>query len=187
LKYSFSGFSYLQNWVANTILKRKTGIDSASIVAMTVPLKQDVLEFDTYVLVIAEVLPLFIIAVFIPPMFRTVFRMVSEKETRMREGMKMMGMKDFPYWMSWLTYHTIINFILSLIVFLILYFTNAISVSSPVILFLTPFLFGESLFGIMMVAQGFFETARMAAIITTFLYLGSSTISELVDVPLYPT
>ena len=119
--------------------------------------------------------------------FRTVFRMVSEKETRMREGMKMMGMKDFPYWMSWLTYHTIINFMLSLIIFLILYFTSAITVSSPVILFLTPFLFGESLFGIMLVAQSFFETARMAAIVTTVLYLGSSTISELVDVPLYPT
>ena len=78
---------------------------------MTVPLKQEMLSLDTYVLVIAQVLPLFILGIFIPPTFRTVFRMVSEKETRMRESMKMMGLRDTPYWMSWITYHTVINII----------------------------------------------------------------------------
>ena len=29
----------MQNWVANTILKRKTGVATASIVAMAVPTK----------------------------------------------------------------------------------------------------------------------------------------------------
>ena len=105
----------------------------------------------------------------------------------MRESMKMMGLKDFPYWMSWFTYHTIITTVLSVIIFMMLYFSNAISISSPTILFLVPFTFGMSVFGVMIVAQSFFESARIAAIVTTFLYLGSAVISELVDVPLYST
>lgn len=36
-QYSLLGFSYIENWVVNTILKRKTKNDLASITVMTVP------------------------------------------------------------------------------------------------------------------------------------------------------
>ncbi len=38
-KYTQNGFSNLQNWFANTILKRSTNISDAEIVAMIVPVK----------------------------------------------------------------------------------------------------------------------------------------------------
>ena len=110
----------MQNWVANTILKRVTGVDEASIIAMTIPQESPVAEFDLYALLIAEVLPIFLLAVFVVPLFRTEYRIVSEKETKVRESMRMMGMKDISYWMSWFTYYTIINILLSLVVFLML-------------------------------------------------------------------
>ena len=81
----------MQNWVANTILKRKTGKDDASIVAMTIPQESKINEFDLYAILIAEVLPLFLLAIFVFPLFRTVYRVVSEKETKVRESMRMMG------------------------------------------------------------------------------------------------
>ena len=37
ISYSFKGFAYMQNWVANTILKIKTGNPDAQITAFTVP------------------------------------------------------------------------------------------------------------------------------------------------------
>ena len=99
-------------------------------------------EIDTYVLVIAEILPVFLLGMYIAPLFRTTYRMVAEKETKMRESMRMMGMKDFPYWMSWFSYYTIVNTVLSLIVFLNLSLSKAITLSDPLILFLIPWLYG---------------------------------------------
>ena len=187
IKYSFNGFSYMQNWVANTILKRKTGKDDASIVAMTIPQESKISEFDLYAVLIAEVLPLFLLAIFVFPLFRTVYRVVSEKETKVRESMRMMGMKDISYWMSWITYYTIINLILSLLVFAMLYLSDSISYTSPLILFLITFLYGQSIFGLIVIGQAMFDKAIYASLVMSSLYLGSSVIAELVDVPNFST
>jgi hypothetical protein len=37
--WEWYGFGYMQNWAANTILKRRTGVDSANIVQMSMPMK----------------------------------------------------------------------------------------------------------------------------------------------------
>ena len=177
----------MQNWVANTILKRVTGVDEASIIAMTIPQESPVAEFDLYALLIAEVLPIFLLAVFVVPLFRTEYRIVSEKETKVRESMRMMGMKDISYWMSWFTYYTIINILLSLVVFLMLYLSESLQYSDPVILFLVPLLFGESIFGLLLIGQSLFGKAIYASLVMSALYLGSSVVSELVDVPNYST
>jgi len=42
---------------------------------------------------------------FIVPLYRLVYRIVNEKETRARESMKMMGLTDMSYWLSWFTYY----------------------------------------------------------------------------------
>lgn len=39
--------------------------------------------------------------------------MVSEKETRVRESMTMMGLTQAAYWISWLLYYLIFNLIIS--------------------------------------------------------------------------
>jgi hypothetical protein len=40
--------------------------------------------------------------------------MVSEKESKARESMKMMGLVDFSYWLSWWTHYFIIQELSSL-------------------------------------------------------------------------
>ena len=54
-------------------------------------------------------MPLFMILMYVPVMYRLVYRIVYEKVTRAKEAMRMMGLGDFAYWSSWLAYYTIIN------------------------------------------------------------------------------
>jgi hypothetical protein len=62
----------------------------------------------------------------------------------------MMGMTNLPYWLSWWTYFSVISLIVSLVAWLLLQFTIFKS-SEPTILLLFFVLFGQSLFGIIMV------------------------------------
>jgi len=52
---------------------------------------------------------------YIMPVFNTVFFIVKEKEQRAKESMRMMGMSDMPYWLSWFSYYTILNTVTALL------------------------------------------------------------------------
>ena len=52
--------------------------------------------------------------------------MVQEKEMRLKEGMRMMGLKELPYWTSWyLTCSILFILFFILFVFFIFYFYSA--------------------------------------------------------------
>ena len=99
----------MQNWVANIILKRTTREPNASIMAMIVPMRMPPWQRDDFATVLTGLLPFFVMIMYIPPVYRTVYRIVSEKENRAKEAMRMMGLKDTPYWLSWFMYYTIVN------------------------------------------------------------------------------
>ena len=44
------------------------------------------------------------------------YGLLIEKEKRIREGMKIMGMTDFSFYFSWISYYLIIYTIISLLV-----------------------------------------------------------------------
>jgi len=87
---------------------------------------------------------------FVPPMYRTSFRIVAEKESKVKESMRMMGLEDASYWLSWYTYHTIVNSIICICSWTIL-FIYVMPKSSGWILFLVIWLFGQSLFGLLLI------------------------------------
>ena len=110
------GFAHMQNWVANTILKRKTRVDTASIVAMTVPFRIPPIVTDDFGELVKGILSWFMLIMFVPPVYRTVYRIVAEKENKVKESMRMMGLKDFPYWASWYTFYSVNNTIIAILI-----------------------------------------------------------------------
>jgi len=87
-----------------------------------------------------------ILFAYLIPMYTVVFYIVSEKETRTKESMRMMGLTDLPYWASWLCYYTIINSITAFLSVAVLSI-NIINYSSKLYVFAFVWLFGEALFG----------------------------------------
>ena len=125
-------------------------------------------------------MPLFMILMYVPVMYRMVYRIVYEKVTRAKESMRMMGLGDFAYWFSWLAYYTIINSAIVLLSWGILQI-NAFHKDSAFLLFVFMWLYGQSLFGIIMIVQSLFASPRAAGVVTTIVYMGSSLITLLVS------
>lgn len=115
-------------------------------------------------------------------MYRTAYRIVAEKESKVKESMRMMGLRDTAYWLSWLSYYTIINSLISFFTWLIL-FESVTSKTSGWILFLVVWLFGQSLFGLLIITQSLFTRARAAAITTSLIYFGTSIFQQLINEP----
>ena len=91
---------------ANVILKYETSNDDAMIALLTTPMQVDINQVDSFRKILANTLPLFVLIAFIPPVYNNMFLIVKEKESRMKESMRIMGMKDSSYWLSWYSMYT---------------------------------------------------------------------------------
>ena len=123
-----------------------TNKNDATISLMAVPEPSITDDYDYFNLVLARVLPLLVLAIYILPVFTTVSLIVKEKESKAKESMRMMGMNDFPYWMSWFVYYTLLNTLISLIAWSIL-FINVIGSSNPSYILIYIWLYGQAVFG----------------------------------------
>lgn len=91
-------------------------------------------------------LPLFILLGFIPPVYNITFKIVREKETRMKETMRIMGMTDLPYWLSWFIFYTLMNTIITTMAWGFL-LPSVIHYSNKGYMWLFFWLYGEAIFG----------------------------------------
>lgn len=120
--------------------------------------------------------------IYILPMYRLISNVVSEKESKARESMKMMGLTDFSYWLSWWVYYLIIVTIITVLVLIVLSI-NVLKYSNRGLIFVYFWIYGLSLFGLAIFLQAFFSRARVAAIAGTLVYFGTSFINAAVADP----
>lgn len=117
-------------------------------------------------------LTFFMIIMYIVPLYRLISRIVSEKQTKIREGMKMMGLTDTPYWCSWFCYFfvnfTIISFVSMLITIPV--FPN----SNKFYIFLYFWIYGLNMFAYSVFVSAFFSSAKAAAIVGIMVYYVST-------------
>ena len=97
-------------------------MEEALIVMLQQPLPTETNIEDPFGNILPQLLPFFLLIAYIPPVYNTVFHLVKEKESRTKESMRMMGMSDTAYWLSWFFYYTIINTMISTLAWLILLF-----------------------------------------------------------------
>ena len=74
------------------------------------------------------------------------FKIVREKESRIKETMRIMGMTDLPYWLSWFVFYTVINTIVATLSWSTLMF-KVVNYSEPMYVWLFIWLYGEAVFG----------------------------------------
>jgi len=98
---------------------------------------------------------LFILLMYIPVMYRTVYRIVFEKVTKAKESMRIMGMTDLPYWLSWWCNYTIVNTAIATGAWGVLMY-NIFEWHSAFLLWAIIWLFGQSLFGLILTTQALF-------------------------------
>ena len=90
--------------------------------------------------------PFFFMFTFLIPLYYLVSKLAEEKESKAREGMKMMGLKDFTYYLSWFFFYIVVIIVMSTIMSVVVGF-SVFPQSSGFLMFILAFLYGTSLFG----------------------------------------
>ena len=101
--------------------------------------------------------------------YNMVFRIVAEKESRAKEIMRIMGMTDLPYWLSWFVFYSIVNTVVSTLCWGIL-MSNVINYSQSGYIWLFFWLYGEAVFGQIIFLQSMFSGSKYAGIVSTIIY-----------------
>ena len=155
--------------VANIVLKEVTGISNATISMMLIPDLANAEQLDDFSRVAQGSLPLIIQYIFILPLFTIVSLLVKEKESKARESMRMMGMTDLPYWLSWFVYYTALNTVLSLIAWGVLCI-NVIRASNPWYILAWIWLYGQAVFGQIIIMQSLFQKSKYSGLVSAVVY-----------------
>ena len=128
---------------------------------------------DSFKQVWAKIFPFLIILMFIPPVYNMVSLLVREKETRIKESMKMMGMGEAAYWLSWYVYYTLVSLVICLLAWGVL-MINCIVYTDPFLVLCFLFLYAQAVLGQIIFLSALFENSKYSGIIASLVYFGFS-------------
>lgn len=143
--YLNRGYSTLHNLAANIALITEADAPDARITIMTAPMPASISETDPITDLYTSILPFLILLVFIPPVYNTVFMLVKEKESRIKETMRMMGMRDCSYWMSWYCYYSLVGLVIVFLAWCVL-LVNCIQHSNSFLVLLYLIFYAQAVF-----------------------------------------
>jgi ATP-binding cassette subfamily A (ABC1) protein 12 len=171
-QYRYGGYMYLQNLLANALLRDKARSSTAYVSMIYAQSKSSVHNRDYFSETASRFWPFFIPFLFMMPLYRLIKFVVSDKETKIRETMKCLGMSDLCYWLSWLSYYTVINTLLCTAMTLIL--KPAFEFTQLSLVFLHLWIYGMTLFSLGVFISAFFINSGKAAKNGTFIFYASS-------------
>ena len=125
---------------------------------------------ESFMDLVSVALPIFIMFTYLIPFYYMVSKLAEEKESKAKEGMKMMGLTDLTYFFSWLIFYLAVISIMSLVSSVLLKYN--VFPASNLFLVLTYFiLYGLSLFGFAVIVVALVGKRRSASTFATLLHL----------------
>jgi hypothetical protein len=167
IKYSNDGYIPMMNIIANYILKEETNQDSYINYGFAVQ-KYDSYQYNEFASFAGLYFTFFVVLSYLCPLILYVLKMVVEKESRSKEVMKIMGMGEGTYFLSYFVEFFIINIIYCLAVG---YIARLMFFKIPywyLVLYL--WLFGLNVFALAFFSQSFMDTTRLALIVSCLIY-----------------
>ena len=112
---------------------------------------------------------IYLVLGFTPYVTVLVVNLVQEKEKKLKDIMRIMGMSDVAYWLSWFLTYAIILLLASLILTGILVSVRVFSDSSYVLLAIILYLYGLSIIMFAFMVTPFFKVAKTAGVVVSIL------------------
>ena len=180
VKYTQSGFFMSQKYFYDYVLQEETGEDDAQINYIISPKKYDKYIYDHFVSNISLFLTFFTIIAYALPLTINIYRIVKEKETRAKEGMKIMGLSELTYFLSYFIIYFVINLIYSVANAFLL--KNVLVTIETIYIFLLYFLYGLVVYSLIYFFQSFLERTRIAVILSLLIY----ALMYFFSIPVFP-
>ncbi len=115
----------MQTWIENFILQEESGDPNARIDVDLASFKIEAREIDDLVGMMMGSAGFFLFMPLIIPFCNLIYFLLSEKELKIKETMKIMGLTDSAYFLSWIIQYTLIFTSISFLVTLIVMATCA--------------------------------------------------------------
>ena len=168
-KYQKNGYTYIMKLINDYILKNATNKNDIKLNFGVLPMKYENYRTDSAYTFLAYIGPFFIFIAYIGHLSKYAYKMALEKETKAKEGMKIMGLTDGIYFMSYFIQYIVIALFDAFINTLIL--LNVFKQIPFVVFFLLFFLFSMNVFALAFLFQSFINKAKEAKIISIHLYI----------------
>ncbi len=166
------GHLLLQDFVEHWILETQTGRNLNLDRSITwQPMPTPPFIKDVFAESISTFIGLFYTIIYIWPVTRLIKGIVEEKQLRIREGMRMMGLPDSALFCSWLSTYALIFFITSLCITLITS-SSVYAHSNKFYIFIFFFFFSLSTFTFCWLLSVFFSRAQVATTVAALAFLG---------------
>ena len=167
-KYRIYGFLTMQNWIDNLIFQQEMNNPMANITFDISSVKTPNYYKDDLPAQLNGKANIFTIIAYLLPFLKLIYCIVYEKEKRIKEGMKMMGMDETAFYLSWLLVYFLLFMFLSIINSLLL---NLIifTFSNYFMVFLIQALYTMSIMFFALLITAFFSRTKTAVIAGIFL------------------
>jgi ATP-binding cassette subfamily A (ABC1) protein 3 len=173
--YHTSGFTYLQYLVLKVL--GGTSINSLKVGVM--PMKTPEYIDDEFLNGPGLYIGGIMILSFLAPIFKIVSMIVQDKENKTREGMKIMGLKDCAYWISFATYYFVILTVIALIISTLMV-TVIFDKSNWFLIFIYFLEYGLAVLAFGFCMSTFFHRARIGSIAVAIIYICLYSISNFI-------
>ena len=167
-KYIEQGFLMIQKTIYDYILRKETGKSDAEIKIRINAQKYDKFLSSSFYNFLSMLFGFFMLIGYAFPLTINIFKLVKEKETRAKEGMKIMGLNELMYFFSYFLIYFIINVIYAICNTFII--KKVLTYIEEIYLFFFLLLFGLVIFSLVYFFQSFLEKTRIAIIISLLIY-----------------
>ena len=166
--YKNGAYNYMMKIVNEYILKKETGKPEATFSYGVFPMKYTDYRFDKFGQFFGYIITIIIVIAYMIPLSLYVYRMVKEKESKTKEGMKIMGLGEGEYFLSYFIQYVFISLFISLInAFLFHFVFKRIPFSY---LYFLVFLFSLDVFSLIYFFQSFIDKTRISIVLSLVIY-----------------
>ena len=167
-KYKKNGYTYIMKVISDYILQNVTDNEESKIDFGVVPMVYESYRTDSADTFIAFIGPFFILIAYMAHLCMYAYKMVLEKETKAKEGMKIMGLTDGIYFLSYFIQYTVIALFDASINALI--FLKVFKQVPYIVFFSIFFLFSMNVFALAFFFQSFIDKTKVTLIISILVY-----------------
>jgi cation transport ATPase len=116
--------------------------------------------------------PFFLMCIYLLPLYYMVTKLAEEKESKAREGMKMMGLRDHSYYLAWLLFlAALVGLMSGLLVGTLS--MQTLKQSNFILVFLMCFLYGLNLYGVSFAITAWLPSKKSSATAASLIHLMS--------------
>ncbi|XP_064639589.1 cholesterol transporter ABCA5-like isoform X2 [Lineus longissimus] len=163
--YLYSGFAVLQAVLDAAIIKFKSGANFTQPDLQVQMFPK--LPFTPSIILIQTLSAIYFVVAYSPFVNFLVVNLVAEKESKIREMMKIVGLRDSVYWSSWSLVYLVIMMVVTGVCVLLAHFLQLFTNSNLFLLYLILLFYGLTIINLGFVLSPFFKKATTAGAVAS--------------------